>query len=132
MKKLVLFSLFFCFAFTVSAEVYTFNANSYSYKARNGSTWTDWTKWENVENVSIVINDKTKRITFLTPEKHELEIYEISEFNPSDDEGKVKVFNCVNKEHARCQIRVRLDASESTPLFIDLTNVMFVYNVVKQ
>ena len=72
MKKLILFSLFICFALSISAEEYKFKANNFSYKVKNGSSWTDWTKWEDVDNVSIVINDKTKRITIFTPETHEL------------------------------------------------------------
>lgn len=128
MKRIALiFSLFIFCGMSYANDVIKLQATAYSYKTTNNyGNWTDWSDWTEC-NILVVIKNDRVNIYSNTPQEYD--IYDSQDAISDGEGGTVMTFKCVDKEGERCDIRIRILASESVQLYVDYSNFMFVYNV---
>ena len=130
MKK-VLFTLALLLTFvgTISAEVLKMRTTSFAIKSVNEyGYWSDWSDWEGC-SILVVVDVDGDRITIYSQTPQEYDIYD-SEYEESDGEGgTIQTFHSVDANGLRCDVRIRITKDGSMQLYVDYSDVMFVYNV---
>ena len=118
-------------SFNVQAQnnVKYYKATEFAYKYVNAyGRWTEWTDWEK-SNVIITIdysNDLVK-INSETPQT-----YVIVQWvrNYVDESGGQQIeFRFIDQDYDRGTMRLRVERSGNSQIYIDFSNVMWVYNV---
>ena len=59
----------------------------------------------------------------------EYDIYEYTGEENDDDGGSSFLFQCVNKDGLRCQVRLRVQSDGSKQLYVDFNDAMWVYGL---
>ena len=131
MKKFLfslLISLCAC-VMPVSAQTYYYKATDFAYKQVNDyGYWTNWSSWE-VVNISMTI-DFTNDIVSIyskTPQ-----IYRITEHvrNYTDNSGGVQAeFRFIDQDGDNGTMRLRIETNGNSQLYVEFSNIMWVYNV---
>ena len=126
-KLLLLFSFLMLFGVTYADEVIKMQATSYSYQsADNKGNWSGWSDWYDC-NVLVVIKNDRVNIYSNTPQEYD--IYDSQEAVSDGEGGSSMTFKCVDNDGNRCDIRIRISATERVQLYVDYSDFMFVYNV---
>lgn len=130
MKKLLfLCSFLMMCGMTVANDVLKWQATELAYKTTdNWGNWSDWSDWEDV-SILVVINTATDRVNIYSSEPQEYDIYDYEEEEKDYEGGTSVTFHCVDANGVRCDMRIRVQADGQVQLYIDYSNIMFVYNV---
>lgn len=128
MKRFVLLSLLvFSFVFA-SAQTYKFNAYELSYRyVDDYGYWTDWSDWEDT-SILVVISLDREVVSIYSQETQEYDIYNY-EGESNDSNGETMTFNCVNEDGLRCDMRIRVQNDGIKQLYIDFSDMSWVYNL---
>jgi len=128
MKRFFL-TLFFAVAVCLSfAQTYKYKATEVALKTYENGRWSKWSDWEDV-NILVVINSDKDVITIYSNQTQEYDIVEyLSEEEDSDGGTQVK-WLCVNEDGSRCHIRIRKQSDGQLQLYVDFSDLMFVYNI---
>ena len=128
MKKL-LFILILIFSIcAVKAQTYKYYTTCFAYKYYENYGWTDWSEWER-SHMLVVISTDRKIINIYSDKIQEYDIYEYTGEENDDDGGSSFLFQCVNKDGLRCQVRLRVQSDGSKQLYVDFNDAMWVYGL---
>lgn len=131
MRKLLIVFFIFCFSF-VSAEdkIVYYQTTEFAMKQIENNKWSDWSKWE--ESGLVVTFNMTKDIITIYSPK--IQIYNIKEYcgHKTDKYGGSQVtFNFIDNDGYKGVIRLRIEKNGNSQLYIEFSNIMWVYNVIK-
>ncbi|MFI3267284.1 MAG: hypothetical protein R3Y51_01070 [Rikenellaceae bacterium] len=111
----------------VAQSVMKFKTTDFAYKVNEGNGWTEWSDWEE-SSILVVIDSNKDVITIYSEGTQEFDIYEYEGQEKSRDGGTIDTYNSVDADGVRCQIRLR-DYDDSSQLYVDYSNIMYVYNI---
>ena len=131
MKRIIFLCAFFLISVTVHAQVYKYSTTGFSYKSYNETYgyWGEWSDWE-YSNLLVVLDLGRERITVYTDDLQEYDIYDVDEDQYDSDGDLCLSMSCVDQDGNRCGVRLLYnDNVEAMQLYIDYSNVTFVYNI---
>lgn len=128
MKRICLIFILLFLTVIVKAQTYKYYTNSFAYKYYDNYRWTDWSDWED-SHMLVVISLDRNIINIYSETMQEYDIYEYNGEEKDRDGGTSLLFNCVNKDGLRCQVRVRVQSDGSKQLYIDFNDFMCVYGL---
>lgn len=127
MKKLLvlLFGLFLCGA--VHAQKEWFKATEFAYKYVNNGYWTDWSEWIDA-NVNIEFDIAKDMIVIYSSD---IQIYKVVEqvSAPYDSKGQQIKYRVVDQDFDYGYIRLRVQNNGERQIYVDFSNVSWVYNI---
>lgn len=131
MKKfLVLFFIAFI-SLGVNAEVYKYKSESFSYKTLdNYGYWSEWSDWVN-SSVLVVVDIDKDVIRIYSEEPQEFDIL-YAEDTYDSEYNAMLMCQCVDADGVECQLRIRANTDGTLQLYVDYSNIMYVYNIYKR
>lgn len=119
------------FASAAFAENQWYKSNSYAFKQVNSyGYWNNWSDWQPC-NVNIKFDMINDRITIYS---NVTQSYKITYYygDTQDDYGGYQSYFLANEANGgRCTIRLRIEQNGNSQIYIEYTNAMWVYNVVR-
>lgn len=112
----------------VKAQTYKYYTTCFAYKYYENYGWTDWSEWER-SHMLVVISTDRNIINIYSDKIQEYDIYEYTGEENDDDGGSSFLFQCVNKDGLRCQVRLRVQSDGSKQLYVDFNDAMWVYGL---
>ncbi|MBO5716586.1 MAG: hypothetical protein J6R50_00490 [Alistipes sp.] len=128
MKKflLALCAMIFCFGLEAQAQVYKFNATNFAYRVNDEGVWSEWSDWEDCQ-ILVVINLDTADIDIYSSEPQDFSIYDASSSYYDSDGGEQMDLKCVDANGIRCGVRVRVQSDGLVQLYVDYSDISYVY-----
>ena len=128
-KIFILSLILFLFYNTCDAQVYKLRAYEFSYKTYSYySGWSEWSDWSNCQ-ILVVVDIDNYRIKIYSQSEQEYDIIE-TESEQTDYKGnKTTKMVAIDKDGSRCNVRIRTDVNLNKQLYIDYSDMMWVYNV---
>lgn len=126
MKKfLLMLMLMFTCSFVNAQQVLWFKTTEMAIKLQ-GYEWSDWTKAK--MNVKF---DLTNDIIVIYSEK--TQIYKVLGINqtPYDPNGRQVAYSVIDQDYDRGQIRLRIENNGNSQIYVDFSDVSWVYNVYR-
>lgn len=130
MKKiLTLLLMIFCFTISSNAQVLLFRATAFACaKIYNGKYhWSDWEK----SNVKIGIDLDNDGIVIDSPKRQIYVVYKTGNSWYDNQGGKQVKFYVMDQDYDKGSIRLRIDKDGTSQIYVDFSNVAWVYNVVR-
>lgn len=90
--------------------------------------WTEWSDWES-SHMLVVISMDRQVINIYSEELQEYDIYEYIGEESDSGGGRSLKFNCVDRDGLRCQVRIRVMSDGQQQLYVDYSDVIFVYGI---
>lgn len=118
-------------SFSSFAQTYKLRATGVAIKTQNERTgyWSDWSDWESC-NLLVVMNIDRDIVTIYSKVTQEYDVIEVLSEDERDPDGGVSTtLLCVDADGTRCHMRLRSQSNGALQLYIDYSNVSFVYNV---
>ncbi len=114
-------------AWGLSAQTHKYYSTEFAYMSQDeAGNWSDWSDWE-PSRCLITISMDRDVINIYSETPQEFDVYEyVGE--QTDDEGGTSVeFKCVDADGLRCHIRLRRQEDDVLQLYVDYSNLMYVY-----
>ncbi|MCS7212411.1 MAG: hypothetical protein NZ844_12385, partial [Chloroherpetonaceae bacterium] len=126
----VAFALF-AFSTPSVAQVYKLKSTGFSYKVKNGDTWSRWSDWED-SGLLITIDLDKARITIFSKDTQVYNIARNEGTSHDSDGDETLSLYCVDKKGLNCRVRlVQLHSQGGRlQLYVDYNDIMWGYNVV--
>lgn len=128
MKKIIAFLIFISTVCSLNAQTYKYKTNSFAYKLYENNRWSNWSEWQE-SNMLVVISLDRDVINIYSDKMQEYDIIDYSGEQKDDSGGTSLVFQCVDREGLRCQIRVRMQTDGYRQLYVDYNDMTFVYGI---
>ena len=113
----------------IKAQVYTYRTTGYAYKKVNSyGNWNDWSEWLD-SDMSMVINFNTDQIVIYSPTTQRYKITKHVRNYTDNSGGKQVEFAAVDQDGDKCHIRLRIEKNGNSQIYIEFSNIMWVYNV---
>lgn len=128
MKKIITLIILLASVCSLSAQTYKYYTNSFAYKYYENYRWSEWSNWQD-SHMLVVISLDRNIINIYSETMQEYDIYEYNGEENDRDGGTSLLFNCVNKDGLRCQIRLRVQSDGSKQLYVDFSDFMWVYGL---
>ena len=125
MKKLLLILLLLC-SIKAGAQTYYYRTTEFACKQTYGS----WSDWED-SNLLVIINFDKDIVKIKSATE---QVYRITEYvrNYTDASGGQQiVFNFIDQDYDRGIMRLRIEQNGNSQIYIEFSNVMWVYNVIR-
>lgn len=125
MKKLVIALILVFSAFISQAQVYTYRTTDFAYKEQYRS-WTEWQK----SNIKLTINFNTDTVIIYS---EKVQVYKITQYVKEYYDvsgGQTVEFRFVDQDRDRGTMRLRIDPYGTSQIYIDFSNISWVYNIV--
>ncbi|MEO1514679.1 MAG: hypothetical protein AAFV95_06690 [Bacteroidota bacterium] len=112
-----------------SQKVIKMKSTAYSTRSLSSSgNWSDWSNWEKTEVLMVL---KNERITIYSKRKQEYDIIKYyDEYVDSDGDSVLKL-QCVDQDGDMCHLRIINRKSGKQQLYVDFSNINWVYNFRK-
>lgn len=133
MKRIfALLAIITCMAIgTANAQTYAYRTTAFAMKqVTSYGVWTDWTDWQS-SDMLITINFDTDVIKIYSPMT---QIYRITKHvsNYRDNSGGTQSeYRFIDQDGDIGTLRLRIEINGNSQIYIDFSNVMWVYNVVR-
>lgn len=130
MKKFLCVFFLMCACITAMAHTYTFRATEIAIRTKFAYGWSNWSEWQRC-SVYIFINCDDGVISI---ESKVRQVYRILRNNGRyvDRDGcKTFSFKFIDQDDDLGTMRLRIDPSGTSQIYIDFANMMWVYNVIK-
>ena len=129
MKKFILTFLLMISVLSVSAQIYTYRTTDFAIKKVNSyGNWTQWSDWEPSDMVmTINLNNDVVKIYSPSPQT-----YTITDYvrNYTDNSGGRQMeFRFIDQDYDRGTMRLRIERNGNSQVYIEFTDVIWVYNV---
>lgn len=107
----------------IQAQTQWYKATEFSYKL----SYTDWSDWESVD-ISIKIDLTNDIVTIYS---QDIQIYKVIQQveSPYDSLGKQVKFLVIDQDYDRGYLRLRIENSGRSQIYIDFADISWVYNV---
>ncbi len=131
MKKILLiFALIIGCAFAANADVFKYKSTAISMRTLNDNgRWSNWSDWEDC-SVLVVINIDKDQINIYSAEPQEFDIYEAGDgFERDAGNGETWTLKCVDADGLRCEVRIRVQDDGQCQLYVDYSDLSYVYNI---
>lgn len=130
--KRCLMLIIFCVLFSVSTTAQTiwYRATQYAQASvYNGNyTWSDW----KTSSVKLKIDWSNDVVVIYSQKVQKYTVISVSERLHSDNKGGKEVkFRVVDQDGDRGSLRFRLDPYDTMQIYIDFSNIAWVYNIVR-
>ena len=132
MKKFI-FTLMLMLSMCVTsavAQTYWYQATGFSYRQVSYGQWTPWAAWE-ASSVKISIDVDRDLIKIFSPMT---QIYFVTNYDGSftDSSGGRQIqYSVIDQDRDTGKIRLRIERNGNSQLYVDFSDVMWVYNVVR-
>lgn len=131
-KFFIAFMLLFSLSFLpCNAQTYWYQSTAFSYKHISSyGRWTDWAPWEQ-SSVRISIDVDRDLIKIFSPMT---QIYFVTRYDGkfTDSSGGEQVqYSVVDQDRDTGKIRLRVERNGNSQLYVEFSDVMWVYNVVR-
>ena len=130
MKRLILMLLMVIgIGMAVNAQTYYYRTTAFAIKQMNDyGRWSDWSDWEDSDMLmTINFDDDVVKIFSPTPQKYVITKY-VKNYTDSSG-GKQVEFKFVDQDGDRGNMRLRIERSGNSQVYIEFGNIMWVYNV---
>lgn len=127
LSMLLMFTLSFGVSMTADAQVQYYRTTSFSYKQKNYGTWSNWTDWEK-SDMTVTIDLTNDIIKIYSPKTQTYKVIAF-EGSPSDSSGRQVKFKVIDQDGDIGYIRLRIENNGNSQIYVDFSNVMWVYNV---
>lgn len=131
MKKIFIFLLLLVSVCSLKAQTYKYYTDSFAYKYYENNRWTDWSDWQE-SHMLVVISLDRNIINIYSETMQEYDIYEYNGEERDRDGCTSVLFNCVNRDGLRCQVRLRVQSDGSKQLYVDFNDLMWVYGLTER
>lgn len=125
MKKLVIALILVFSAFISQAQIYNYRTTDFAYKEQYKS-WTEWQK----SNIKLTINFNTDTVIIYS---EKVQVYRITQYVKEYYDvsgGQTVEFRFVDQDRDRGTMRLRIDPYGTSQIYIDFSNISWVYNIV--
>lgn len=117
--------------FTLSAEEQWYNSQSYAYKYKtNYGSWSSWSDWQTC-NLNIKFDLNSDWIIIYS---NKTQYYKVIQFRGQRTEldGSQQAYFIANDANGgRVQIRLRMETNGNSQIYVEYSDAMWVYNVVR-
>ena len=131
MKRLLLALLMvFGVATAANAQVAKYRATEFAIKTqKSNGYWTDWSDWQKT-SVLIVMNLNNSTIQIYSQQTQEFDIIEtVKDWHYDDQGGEQFEVACVDVDGLRCHMRFRKQRDGQLQLYVDYSDLMYVYAI---
>ena len=115
---------------TASAQVINFRTTSYTYKQKNGYSWSNWAPYES-SNMRITMNLNTDVVTIYSPK---IQMYRVINYVGTyvDSDGdQVAEYKFIDQDGDRGTMRLMIRQNGKSEMYIQFANVIWVYTVIR-
>lgn len=128
MKRfLLILAVLMCFL-TSSAQTQWYNSQSYAHKYIGYYGWSNWSSWIDCD-VNIKFDFNSDRIIIYS---NRTQYYQVTAYHGSrveNDGSQQAYFTAIDQDGDRCTIRLRIESNGNSQIYVEFSNVMWVYNV---
>lgn len=125
---LMMFGMLFSNSIDCSAQTYYYCTTGFSIKYKTSSGWTDWSEWKD-SNMKMKIDFDDDIIVIYSPEIQRYLILEhVSNFT-DESGGQQSKYKVIDQDDDIGYIRLRIERNGNSQLYVDFTDVTWVYNV---
>lgn len=134
MKKyffILLAAMLFGISNRVDAQTYNYRAFEFSIKYMNDDgSWTDWSAWQKV-NIKVKIDFDDDLIIVQSKRTQVYQVISGGESYTDSSGGQQVKFKVVDQDEDYGTVRLRIEKNGNSQLYVDFSDVMWVYNVRK-
>lgn len=112
-----------------NAQVQYYRSTAYAQaNVYNGRyVWSDWQS----SNMTITINLNTDMITIYSPRTQIYRVVSAGDAYNDSNGGRQVSFKVIDQDGDRGTIRLRIESNGNSQIYVDFSNVAWVYNVVR-
>ena len=130
MRKFLILSIFVLICGALSAQTYNFKATELAIRYHNGYAWEEWSDWQPV-SIQVKMDLDASLIIIYS---NRTQIYRITEYDGSytdSSQGNQMRFTIIDQDYDRGHLRLRVEKNGNSQIYVDFSDVMWVYNVVR-
>lgn len=130
MKRFLLM-LVMVLGFTVAdAQVQYYRTTGFAYKQMNYGRWSNWSDWED-SDMLITINLSNDVVKIYSPTTQTYRILSHTRNFTDTSGGQQMEFKFIDQDGDRGTMRLRIERNGNSQLYIQFSNIIWVYNVVR-
>lgn len=129
MKKFIMLFAFLLSVVVANAQIQYYRSTAYAQANVYNGRYV-WGSWES-SNMMITFNLSTDVITIYSPHTQVYRVTSTGEAYTDNDGGKQVPFKVIDQDGDRGTIRLRIEANGNSQIYIDFSNIAWVYNVVR-
>lgn len=125
MKKFLLMLVLVLSSIAAQGQVASYRTTGFAYKEQ----YRNWTSWQS-SNLKIVV-DFDRDVVTIYSEK--LQVYRITQYVKryyDNNGGETAEFRFIDQDYDRGTMRLRVDPYGTSQIYIDFSNISWVYNIV--
>jgi len=131
MKKILITLVCLCSFLSVQSQTIIYQASYFAYKYIDNERWTDWTKWY-PSKITISINLSDDIIKIYSEEPQTYVVTKYTRTFSDKDGGKQSEYRVIDQYYDKGIIRLRIESNGTIQLYVDFSNVMWVYSGLKR
>lgn len=130
MKKfLFIMLMIFGFVLNSNAQIQYYKTTAFAEaKIYNGTYY--WGDWQS-SSLVITFNLNTDVITIYSPKTQVYKVYKTGNAYTDSKGGRQVTFYVIDQDYDKGTVRLRIDPSGSSQVYVDFSNVGWVYSVVR-
>lgn len=129
MKKLLTLLLAVLISVSVSAEIMKFRTTAFATKQIDSyGYWQGWSDWES-SNLLITLNTNTDDVYIYSSKLQHYHITSYQGTKTETDGSKQSYLKFYDQDGDNGTMRLRVESSGSSQIYVEFANVMWVYNV---
>lgn len=129
MKRFLMIFALLLSIVAANAQVQYYRSTAYAQSnVYNGRyVWSDWQS----SNMTITINLNTDMITIYSPRTQIYRVVSAGDAYNDSNGGRQVSFKVIDQDGDRGTIRLRIESNGNSQIYVDFSNVAWVYNVVR-
>ena len=112
-----------------SAQVQYYRSTGYAQADVYNGRYV-WGEWKS-SNVTITLNLNTDIITIYSPRTQIYRVISVGDAYVDESGGRQVPFKVIDQDGDRGTIRLRIEANGNSQIYVDFSNIAWVYNVVR-
>lgn len=130
MKKILLVLLFSIISLTTFSQTIKFETTSYTYKIRDGYSWSKWAPYQS-SSMLLTMDLDRDLVTIYSPKTQVYKIVDYSGTYTDNDGDSTMEFKFVDQDGDRGTMRLMQRRSGKSEIYIQFANVIWVYSVIR-
>ena len=129
MKKFLVLFMMFSFVISSNAQIQYYKTTAFAEaKIYNGTYY--WGDWQS-SSLVITFNLNTDVITIYSPKTQVYKVYKTGNAYTDSKGGRQVTFYVIDQDSDKGTVRLRIDPSGSSQVYVDFSNVGWVYSVIR-